>query len=64
MTDLGQLKFFLGIEIEQDSTIATLTMQQIQFASDILTKFIMENSKPVRTPQDPGLKLTKSMCEG
>ena len=24
----------------------------------------MENSSPVKTPQDPGLKLIKSMCEG
>ena len=24
----------------------------------------MENSNPVKTPQDPGLKLTKNMCEG
>ena len=24
----------------------------------------MENSNPVKTLQDPGLKLTKSMCEG
>uniref|UniRef100_A0AAV1U9F8 CCHC-type domain-containing protein n=1 Tax=Peronospora matthiolae TaxID=2874970 RepID=A0AAV1U9F8_9STRA len=31
-------------------------------AKDILEKFGMENSKPVKTPQDPGLKLTRSMC--
>ncbi|GMF94798.1 unnamed protein product [Phytophthora fragariaefolia] len=24
----------------------------------------MEKSNPVKTPQDPGLKLTKAMCEG
>ncbi|KAG2768666.1 hypothetical protein Pcac1_g20180 [Phytophthora cactorum] len=24
----------------------------------------MQDSKPVKTPQDPGLKLTKNMCEG
>ena len=64
MTDMGQLKYFLGIEIDQDFKTETLTMRQTKFASDILTKFNMENSKPVRTPQDPGLKLTKSMCEG
>ena len=41
MTDLGQLKFFLGILIEQYSTIRALSMRQIKFASDILIKFIM-----------------------
>lgn len=64
MTDMGQLKYFLGIEIEQDLILGTLTMRQTKFACEILTKFNMENSKPVRTPQDLGLKLTKSMCEG
>ncbi|KAG2758629.1 hypothetical protein Pcac1_g29250 [Phytophthora cactorum] len=29
-----------------------------------LEKFNMEKSNPVKTPQDPGLKLTKAMCEG
>ena len=39
-------------------------MRQTKFLCEILTKFNMENSKVVRTPQDPRLKLTKSMCEG
>ena len=39
-------------------------MRQTKFLCEILTKFNMENSKAVRTPQDPGLKLIKSMCEG
>ena len=64
MTDMGQLKYFLGIEIEQHFEIETLTMRQTKFACDILAKFNMENCKAVRTPQDPGLKLTKSMCKG
>ena len=39
-------------------------VRQTKFAADILEKFGMENSNPVKTPQDPRLKLTKSMCEG
>ena len=39
-------------------------MRQTKFANDILKKFKMDQSNPVRTPQDPGLKLTKAMCEG
>lgn len=39
-------------------------MRQTKFAKGILEKFGMENSKPVKRSQDPGLKLTKAMCEG
>ena len=39
-------------------------VRQTKFAADILEKFGMENSNPVKTPQDPELKLTKTMCEG
>ena len=64
MTDMGQLKYFLGIEIEQNIKSGTLTMRQTKFACDILNKFHMENSKPARMPQDPELIPTKLMCEG
>ncbi|GMF70890.1 unnamed protein product [Phytophthora fragariaefolia] len=64
MTDMGQLKYFLGIEIEQDVVTGKVSVRQTKFAKDILEKFSMEESNPVKTPQDPGLKLTKVMCEG
>ena len=64
MTDMGQLKYFLGMEIDQDEATGTVSIRQTKFANDILAKFKMENSKPVKTPQDPGLKLIKSMCDG
>lgn len=63
MTDLGQLKYFLGIEIDQDAAAGSVSMRQTKFAKDILMMFGMDNSNPVRTPQGPGLKLTKNMCE-
>ena len=39
-------------------------MRQRKLAKDNLVKFGMLNSNSVKPPQDPGLKLTKSMCEG
>lgn len=35
MTDMGKLKYFLGIKIEQDFRIEILTIQQTKFACDI-----------------------------
>ena len=39
MTDMGQLKYFFGIEIEQNIKSGTLTMRQTKFACDIQNKF-------------------------
>uniref|UniRef100_A0AAV1T131 Reverse transcriptase Ty1/copia-type domain-containing protein n=1 Tax=Peronospora matthiolae TaxID=2874970 RepID=A0AAV1T131_9STRA len=63
MTDLGELDYFLGMEIKNDRKTGMVTVQQTKFLKSVLTKFGMDNSKPVKTPQDPGLKLTKNMCE-
>uniref|UniRef100_H3H925 Integrase catalytic domain-containing protein n=1 Tax=Phytophthora ramorum TaxID=164328 RepID=H3H925_PHYRM len=64
MTDLGELEYFLGMEIKNDHGSGKVTVRQTKFLKSILTKFGMQDSKPVKTPQDPGLKLTKNMCEG
>uniref|UniRef100_H3H767 Reverse transcriptase Ty1/copia-type domain-containing protein n=1 Tax=Phytophthora ramorum TaxID=164328 RepID=H3H767_PHYRM len=64
MTDLGELEYFLGMEIKNDRDSGKVTVRQTKFLKSILTKFGMQDSKPVKTPQDPGLKLTKNMCEG
>uniref|UniRef100_A0AAV1TPS2 Reverse transcriptase Ty1/copia-type domain-containing protein n=1 Tax=Peronospora matthiolae TaxID=2874970 RepID=A0AAV1TPS2_9STRA len=64
MTDLGNLKYFLGMEVDQEFTVGTISIRQSKIAKDILEKFGMEHSNPVKTPQEPGLKLTRSMCEG
>ena len=62
MSDLGELKYFLGMEINQDMNAKTISSSQKKFIKNILQKFRMEDSKPVSTPQEPGLQLTKDMC--
>uniref|UniRef100_A0AAV1TC62 Reverse transcriptase Ty1/copia-type domain-containing protein n=1 Tax=Peronospora matthiolae TaxID=2874970 RepID=A0AAV1TC62_9STRA len=63
MTDLGELDYFLGMEIKNDRKTGMVTVQQTKFLKSVLTKFGMDNSKPVKTPQGPDLKLTKNMCD-
>jgi hypothetical protein len=62
MHDLGPLTFILGFHILRDRTQRTLTMHQSQYATSILKRFSMENSKPVGTPMECNLKLSESMC--
>ena len=64
MSDLGELKFCLGMEIDRNHDVGTVSVRQSKFLQSILAKFGMQDCKPVKTPQDPGLHLTKSMCEG
>ena len=64
MTDMGQLKYFLRIEIEQNIRKSHASLVYRIVSVPLLNKFKMEDSKPVRTPQDPGLILFKLMCEG
>ena len=62
MTYLGDPKYFLGMKIDQDLSASTISISQSKFAKDILEKYGMDNINSVKTPQESGLKLTRSMC--
>uniref|UniRef100_H3G7U9 Reverse transcriptase Ty1/copia-type domain-containing protein n=1 Tax=Phytophthora ramorum TaxID=164328 RepID=H3G7U9_PHYRM len=51
MTDLGELEYFLGMEIKNARDSGKVTVWQTKFLKSILTKFGMQDSKPVKTPQ-------------
>ena len=57
MTDLGKMKFFLGVEVVQNSK--GIYMSQRKYALEILQRFGMEHSNPTKSPIVPGCKLTK-----
>ena len=57
MSDLGQLHYFLGIEIWQSEK--GIFMSQAKYAMDILKKFNMSDCKPLATRVEFGLKLSK-----
>ena len=53
LKDLGSLNYFLGIQITKFSYGLTLTW----YASDVLHRFHMENSKPTKTPSCSSTRL-------
>ncbi|XP_045809810.1 uncharacterized mitochondrial protein AtMg00810-like [Trifolium pratense] len=57
MTDLGKMRFFLGVEVKQ--TKEGIFMFQQKYASEILKRFKMENCNSVCNPIVPGNKLKK-----
>jgi hypothetical protein len=57
MTDLGLMRYFLGIEVHQSK--AGIFISQSKYAHEILKRFNMINSKATPTPVITGLKLSK-----
>jgi hypothetical protein len=58
MTDLGIMKYFLGIEVDQ-STKGTFVYQQ-KYAANIIKRFRMEECNPAETPIPLGTKSSKN----
>uniref|UniRef100_A0A2N9IPP4 Integrase catalytic domain-containing protein n=1 Tax=Fagus sylvatica TaxID=28930 RepID=A0A2N9IPP4_FAGSY len=59
-TDLGTLHYFLGIQVTR--TPENLLLTQTKYASDLLIKHHMVDSKPAKTPCSPNTRL--SLHEG
>nr|XP_017251133.1 PREDICTED: uncharacterized mitochondrial protein AtMg00810-like [Daucus carota subsp. sativus] len=55
MTDIGQMSYFLGVEVKQSKD--GIFMCQKKYAEQILKKFRMEECKPVSTPAEASIKL-------
>ncbi|GMF56102.1 unnamed protein product [Phytophthora fragariaefolia] len=52
--DLGNVQWFLGIRITMDTTRGITTMNQTQYASEVLGRFEMAECRPRKTPLDKG----------
>ena len=52
----------MGIKVNQSN--GKIALSQEQYLDKVLKKFKMQDCKPVKTPLEPGLKLSKSEnCE-
>ena len=58
--DLGKLRYFLGMSIVQNQEGKVTWMGQPTYIQKLLTKIGMNDSKPVKTPVDPGHRLVKA----
>ena len=59
--DLGPLHHFLGVTVTQNQSSGEIWLGQPLYTEKLLHKFGMVDSKPVRTPVNPDVKLTQ--CE-
>ncbi|KAJ0985480.1 hypothetical protein J5N97_003836 [Dioscorea zingiberensis] len=57
--DLGDLHYFLGIEVKKESSGIVLT--QGKYVTDLLQKANMQNCKPVATPMSVSEKLSRTV---
>ncbi|KAM1819691.1 hypothetical protein ACFX1X_001299 [Malus domestica] len=57
MTDIGLMAYYLGIEVKQNEE--DIFISQESYTEEILKMFKMEDCKPISTPVECGVKLTK-----
>ena len=59
MKDLGAAKQILGMRIIRDKTNGTLKLKQSEYVKKVLSRFNMNEAKPVSTPLGSHFKLSK-----
>jgi hypothetical protein len=57
--DLGAVTCFLGMDIHRDRANRTITLAQGRLTTDLLSKYDMDNCKPLSTPLSASTKLSK-----
>ena len=59
ITDLGDLHWFLGMEIKRDHATCTISINQSAYIEGMATKFGLTSAKPVYVPMLPGKVLSR-----
>ena len=57
--DLGNLHWFLGMEIKHDHGVHTISINQCVYIESMATKFGLTNAKPIYVPMLPGETLSR-----
>jgi len=60
--DLGHTTQLLGIKIDRDRSKNSISLSQHQYCVNILDRFGMADCKPLSTPMEPNLHLSRSQC--
>ena len=58
ITDLGNLRWFLGMEIKRDCAMCTISINQCVYIKGMAMKFRLTNAKPVYIAMLPGETLS------
>ena len=61
-TDEGEVSQYLGCQLSRDWKARTGFLNQKVYAEKMLQKYDMWNAHPVKTPMEPGTRLTKADC--
>ncbi len=61
--DLGELNYFLGVQVIQDDKDGKVWIGQPIFTESVLKKYGMEEAKPIKTPVNVNSKLVKASEE-
>lgn len=61
MKDLGKASNILGIRIQRNEQLGTISLDQQNYAEAILRRFNMDDCNPVKTPVDINQRLTSEM---
>src|SRR5205814_2841279 len=60
MKDLGELSYFLGIQVHRDRERKFIHISQAGYIRTILERYGMQNSKPASVPLSTGARLVKA----
>ena len=63
MKDLGELTYFLGIQVTRNRNIRTLYLNQARYIHKALERFKLEECKIINIPIDTNIKLIKNTGE-
>ena len=59
MSDLGELAWLLGIQVQRDRTSKTISLSQTAYIDSLVKRFNLTDAPPLSTPIDPNALLTK-----